>query len=59
MMQAGVNVKLNSKIRKQIEKDKELLDTGQIDGSHWHFWQGADQKLLDHLTKNGIDYTVH
>ena len=56
---AGVNVTLNSKIRKQVLKDKELIDERVIEGAHWHFWQGADRELLDFLTQNGIKYTVH
>ena len=56
---AGVNVKPTTSIRRQIAKDKELIDTGQVDGAHWHFWQGADQSLLDELVQAGIDFTVH
>jgi hypothetical protein len=56
---AGVNVKLNSVIRRQILKDAELVRAGTIKGAHWHFWQGADQSLLDFLTENGIKFTVH
>jgi hypothetical protein len=56
---AGVNVKLTAPIRRQILKDKWLIENGDIAGAHWHFWQGADQGLLDFLTENGIDFTVH
>jgi hypothetical protein len=56
---AGLNVKLTPKLRKQIEKDAELVATGQLLGAHWHFWQGAQQDILDFLTKHNIPYTLH
>jgi ribosomal protein L15 len=56
---AGVDVKLDSKIRKQVEKDVELIETGQVDAVHWHFWQGATRELLDFLEENNIGYTLH
>lgn len=56
---AGLNVGLSSTFRKQIVKDAELIETGRIKGAHWHFFQGAQQEVLDFLTQNGIKYTVH
>ena len=56
---AGLNVGLTSTIRKQILKDHELINTGQIDGAHWHFFQGAKQEVLDFLTQHKIEFTVH
>jgi hypothetical protein len=56
---AGVNVGLTANIRKQVLKDVELIGRGRINGAHWHFYQGAQQDLLDFLTQNGIQYTVH
>ncbi len=56
---AGLNVGLSSSFRKQIMKDVELISTKQINGAHWHFFQGAQQEVLDFLTQNGIKYTVH
>jgi hypothetical protein len=56
---AGLNVALTSKIRKQVLKDAELIANREIEGAHWHFWQGAQQELLDFLTSVGINYTVH
>jgi hypothetical protein len=52
-------VGLTSKTRLQALKDAELLASGEIRGSVWHFFQGAQQKLLDFLTENGIQYVVH
>jgi len=56
---AGLNVGLSSTFKKQIVKDAELISTKQINGAHWHFFQGAQQEVLDFLTQNGIKYTVH
>ena len=56
---AGINVGLTASIRQQAHKDSELIARGVIDGAHWHFFQGADQQLLNYLTSLGIDYTVH
>lgn len=57
---------LTKRVRKQIEKDVELIGKGRIDGAHWHFFTsgvtgkgGASKPLLDFLTKNGIKYTIH
>jgi RHS repeat-associated protein len=55
----GIDVRLNSKIQRQIDKDVELIASGQVRGAHWHFFQGADPELLTELRRNGIDYTVH
>ena len=46
---AGLNVKLSSSIRKQILKDVDLINSVQIRGAHWHFFQGADSKLINFL----------
>jgi hypothetical protein len=56
---AGINVKLTTSIRRQMLKDKELIDEGWIKGAHWHFWQGATQEVLDALNSLGLKYTVH
>jgi RHS repeat-associated protein len=56
---AGLNVRLTSRIRRQILKDVELIETGQIRGAHWHFFRGADPDLLRFLARHGIRYTVH
>jgi hypothetical protein len=55
----GIDVGLNSRIRTQALKDSELAATGEIRGAHWHFFQGAQKKLLDFLTAHGIEHTVH
>jgi len=53
-------------VRNQVLKDVELIANGQIDESHWHFFRsgitgkiGASKPLLDFLTQNGIEYTIH
>lgn len=58
-VKAGLNVRLTSTIRVQARKDAELVAGRKIDGAHWHFFQGAQQELLDFLTSLGIQYTVH
>ena len=57
---------LNKRIKTQISKDIELINTGQIDGAHWHFFTsgvtgkgGGTKPLLDYLSQNGISYTIH
>jgi RHS repeat-associated protein len=55
---AGVDVKLTSAIQRQIDKDAELLATGQFDEIVWYFFQGASKDLLDELTANGIRYVL-
>jgi hypothetical protein len=32
---------------------------GDIDGAHWHFFQGAQKDILDFLKQRGITYTVY
>jgi len=50
---------------KQIQKDAELIAAGDIKGAVWHFFKsgytgvGADQRLLDLLTQNGMKYVIH
>jgi hypothetical protein len=56
---AGVDVGLKAEIERQIAKDVELITSGQLRGAHWHFFQGAKPELLEELTRNGIQYTVH
>lgn len=56
---AGKNVKLNSALRIQILKDKELIDKGQIIGANWHFFQGADRSIIEFLESVNIPYTLH
>ena len=57
---------LTKDIRLQIAKDVELLQTKQISGSTWHFFQspvtgrtGPSKPLLDALQQNGIHYIIH
>lgn len=56
---AGLNVKLNNRIRTQILKDADLIKSGQVDGAHWHFFRGAEPDVLRFLEQNGIGYTVY
>ena len=54
----GVDVKLSS-VRKQIDRDAELVASRQIRRAHWHFFQGAEPKTLAYLDEKHIPYTVH
>ncbi|NLE37879.1 MAG: hypothetical protein GX621_07630, partial [Pirellulaceae bacterium] len=59
---AGINVGLTGGrygTRMQALKDAELIAKGRIDAAVWHFYQGAQQELLDFLTEHGIQYVVH
>ena len=56
---AGIDVALTPSIRKQIMKDVDLINTGQVRDVHWHFFQGAKSDTLDFLRQQGIKYTVH
>jgi hypothetical protein len=56
---AGLNVKMSTRLRRQMIKDKELIDKGVIDGAVWHFWQGVDESVTNALNRYGIDYVVH
>lgn len=56
---AGVDVELTTGVRKQIDRDAELIASGQIRGAHWHFFQGAKQDVLDYLNSRGIPSTVY
>jgi len=53
---AGIKVEPLSKLRRQAEKDAELVAKGV---AHWHFFQGAHPDTLAYLTSLGIRYTVH
>ena len=53
-------------IKNQVLKDAELINLGEIDGAHWHFFKseatgkiGASKPLLEFLESNGIKYTIH
>ncbi|WP_411347185.1 RHS repeat-associated core domain-containing protein [Paenibacillus sp. WLX2291] len=59
-------VKYSEVAKKQILKDAEILGSGDIKSYTWHFLRsgvtgkiGADQRLLDLLTQNGIKYIIH
>lgn len=59
-------VKMSSRIRKQIEKDAELIRRGEVDAAEWHFFPsgrsdsiGADKEVLDLLDYYNITYTFH
>ncbi len=57
---------LTPTISGQIGKDVELINSGQIQGSTWHFFQspvtgvgGPSQPLLNTLQQNGINVIIH
>lgn len=57
---------LTSDIRLQISKDVELMNTGQINGSTWHFFQspvtgmgGPSGPLSEFLEQSGIGVVRH
>ena len=57
---------LSERIKKQILKNAELIESKAINGAHWHFFKsgvtgdgGASQPLLDFLIEHGIQYTIH
>lgn len=57
---------LTQRIRVQILKDAELIRTGAIEKSVWHFFVsgvtglgGPSQPLIDFLVQNGIEYIIH
>jgi hypothetical protein len=56
---AGLNVKLTSTIERQIAKDAWLIKNGRVDSAEWHFWRGADPKLIQALQNAGIKPVVH
>jgi RHS repeat-associated protein len=57
---------LTRNVGNQISKDVELIHTGQIEGSTWHFFQspitgagGPSAPLLETLQQSGINVIVH
>ena len=57
---------LTSGVSRQISKDVELINTQQITGSTWHFFEspvtglrGPSQPLLNALQQNGINVVIH
>lgn len=59
-------VSLTEGIRKQINSDAYLIETGEIRKAHWHFYPsaqtgqlGASGPLLDLLEEKEIPFTVH
>jgi hypothetical protein len=57
---AGVDdVRLTTSIRRQIDRDAELIGAGQLHGAHWHFFQGASPEVRVYLGSRGIRYTEH
>lgn len=70
---AGVNLTspvgytpLRMEVSRQIAKDVELMNTGQVNGVTWHFFQspatgvgGPSQPLLNMLRQSGIGIINH
>lgn len=57
---------LTSGIKEQIAKDVELIKSGEIDSSVWHFFKspitgkgGASKQLLKELKNSGIETVIH
>ncbi|KAF0181133.1 MAG: RHS repeat-associated core domain protein [Limisphaerales bacterium] len=57
---------LTSTISRQIAKDVELINSGQIQGAAWHFFQspvtgagGPSRPLFNMLQHSGIDVFIH
>ena len=57
---------LTPTISRQIAKDVELINSGRIQGSTWHFFRspvtgavGPSQPLLNALQQNGINVVIH
>lgn len=57
---------LTPSVQLQIAKDVELIQTEQIQGSTWHFFQspvtglgGPSKPLLNALQQNGINVIIH
>lgn len=57
---------LTKDVTRQIAKDVELMQSGEIKNAVWHFFTspvtgkgGASQPLLDELSKNGIRAVIH
>ena len=59
-------VYLSPSIERQIRSDAYLVDMGDIDGAHWHFFassrsntMGPSAPVLDLLDELDIPYTIH
>lgn len=57
---------LTPSVQLQISKDVELLQTEQVQGADWHFFQspvtglgGPSQPLMNALQQNGINVIIH
>lgn len=56
---AGKNVKLTAEIKRQIRKDQELIQRGDLRRIEWHFFDGATQEVKDYLREHNIDFVEH
>jgi RHS repeat-associated protein len=52
-------VTLDRKVRGQIQKDVELIQSGQVQAIVWHFWDTPSKPLLENLTSQGIYAVIH
>ncbi|WP_156364895.1 hypothetical protein [Aeromicrobium sp. Leaf245] len=59
-------VSLTASVEKQLRSDAYLIETGAIEGAHWHFFAssasntlGSSKRLLDRLDELNIPYTIH
>lgn len=46
-------VSLDKRVRDEIAKDVELLQSGQVQAVVWHFWDTPSKPLLVELTAKG------
>lgn len=57
---------LTQRVQTQILRDAELIRTGTIERTVWHFYTsgitgegGTSQPLINFLVQNGIEYIIH
>ncbi|WP_296607073.1 hypothetical protein [Nocardioides sp.] len=57
---------LTPELERQIRSDAYLIQSGAIEGAHWHFFAsaitnkiGADSRVFDLLDEVGIPYSIH
>lgn len=55
---ARIDVQATTSVRRQIDRDAELIATGRLGGAHWHFFQGASPEVKAYLESRGIPYTA-
>jgi hypothetical protein len=56
---AGGYVTRGKNVTRQIDKDVELLRSGQVQAVVWHFWGTPTRTLLEQLSERGIYSVLH